>query len=669
MREAVITHSPHAFAPKLHYTEEEERELYRTRIDAGFKPYTVIDVLRKVYHRDFSDDLAGYVGKHSDQFSITSEEWGLARAWVNALNVKRVESVFYQPVTAFKVDIVCDARIKLQEEQRGNSLFKRSYTVTPTVRLRYSFDFRLCHLDCVFDRVVTDERESLYNQDDYNPRLDKYLLPILTEKDYQILAILIRERYFGNRQVGPINPMQWVGERGLNFFMGAFPENGALGEYFFNHGTADVVNSETGEIVSAKIKPGTIIINRDCAGSTGLYNSTVSHEMTHSEFGHWFFALQRTHGHDYCSYMCKRRNDESVPSSPVMTMEFQANIFPRYLMIPQQDGRRFAEERLAGYGGERNLTNLRRLIDDMAEHYGTTKTMARSRLVDFGFTEAKGILQVANGKLVPGYISDLGEHETYTISEKEGIREYIRNPGFRAIIDTGRYLYVPENGVYCLNNPKYVVFDQFGAPHLRKSALENMGACCLSFKVHFENALIRIVNGVLQKGKNAGGSSKRFNWPFVNQDGTPAVTEDGIAAKRAILAMRAEELKYREPFGVLLDRYMREKHMSKGQLAEATGLSDMTIQRMKNKDDMQFDIRSVIAVAIALHLPRNAGNDFIERSPASFTDTEDMFIYRYMYNTGMYNSVGAFNRKLVDMGTPPLTNLVDGFDEEGRKIG
>ena len=49
MKEAAITHSPHAFVPKKELTEEERRERYRTRIDESIRPYTVIDVLTRVY--------------------------------------------------------------------------------------------------------------------------------------------------------------------------------------------------------------------------------------------------------------------------------------------------------------------------------------------------------------------------------------------------------------------------------------------------------------------------------------------------------------------------------------------------------------------------------------------------------------------------------------------
>ena len=94
------------------------------------------------------------------------------------------------------------------------------------------------------------------------------------------------------------------------------------------------------------------------------------------------------------------------------TNDTDRKTFPRYLMIPEKHGKAHAERLLAYYGGLRNLANMRRLVDDMAEYYGTTKTMARSRLMDFGYNEVRGILRTANGNLVPSYLSTLSEHET-----------------------------------------------------------------------------------------------------------------------------------------------------------------------------------------------------------------------------------------------------------------
>ncbi|MBR5165728.1 MAG: hypothetical protein IKW87_09280 [Ruminococcus sp.] len=49
--EEVITASPHAFDPIAHYNlpPEEQEKVYSRRVNELVRPYTVIDVLTKVY--------------------------------------------------------------------------------------------------------------------------------------------------------------------------------------------------------------------------------------------------------------------------------------------------------------------------------------------------------------------------------------------------------------------------------------------------------------------------------------------------------------------------------------------------------------------------------------------------------------------------------------------
>ena len=133
MKEAAITHSPHAFVPKKELTEEERRERYRTRIDESIRPYTVIDVLTRVYHRSFEDDLLEYIGKHPEPFQIASEKWKLSRAWVNSLRIIRPESVFFQEIKDFQVDIAVEAGIRIEEVRQSGGLLKRRRALRQTL--------------------------------------------------------------------------------------------------------------------------------------------------------------------------------------------------------------------------------------------------------------------------------------------------------------------------------------------------------------------------------------------------------------------------------------------------------------------------------------------------------------------------------------------------------
>ena len=103
-------------------------------------------------------------------------------------------------------------------------------------------------------------------------------------------------------------------------------------------------------------------------------------------------------------------------------------------------------------------------------------------------------------------------------------------------------------------------------------------------------------------------------------------------------------------------------------LAEATGLSRDTIKNMRNDSDRLFPIQEIVAVAIALHLDPDVSKEYIRRAPTNFLDTDDMYCYRYALNHWYELTVAQVNRKLVEMDVPPLTNLVEGYDENGVEI-
>ena len=114
---------------------------------------------------------------------------------------------------------------------------------------------------------------------------------------------------------------------------------------------------------------------------------------------------------------------------------------------------------------------------------------------------------------------------------------------------------------------------------------------------------------------------------------------------------------------------MESRHMEVRALAEKTGLSERTVLNMRNKRGAGFRYREVAAVCIALHLPPAVSREYIESNSASFDGTDvDLCLVRYMVNNHYLESVPAVNRMLVEAGARPMTGLVEGFDENGRKM-
>ena len=121
MKEKTIIRSPYAFDMHKYIlmTEEERNKLYSNRVDQLRQPYTVIDVLQKIYHRDFRDDLTEYVCKHPIEFhsslKSSTDEWVMSECKLKSFKVISVESVFGQPIDEFIVDIYCEAEFRITD--------------------------------------------------------------------------------------------------------------------------------------------------------------------------------------------------------------------------------------------------------------------------------------------------------------------------------------------------------------------------------------------------------------------------------------------------------------------------------------------------------------------------------------------------------------------------
>ena len=400
MSEAAIFQSPHAIKPGIFLTEAEKQERYRTRLDETFRPYTVLDVLTRVYRRRPEDDLCNAIGEKPDAFISLEAGWSVSRAWVNACKIVRIETLFFQPVKDFLVELCVQAAVRMEIVRTGKEGVKRIKTLRRNVRLRYSFDLRPCKLTCAFIRVIVNEADSLLALNPDKIRADKYLLPILREEDYPFLAETLLEMEGVPKGRLP-DAEALVKGMGLKIYQGVFPENGVMGEIYFNFGTAMIADPITGEVREANIDPGTILMNRAACVNRGMYNGTLLHEGSHFLLALKHFLLQMTHGHQYCSYLCKKRGQrrQGERLTPVDIMEIQANKLPGYLMIDEESGRKKAEELLSGYSS-RGIESMTGFVRDMAEYFGTTQTLARTRLETMGYQEVRGILRSANGKIV-----------------------------------------------------------------------------------------------------------------------------------------------------------------------------------------------------------------------------------------------------------------------------
>ena len=667
MKEKPIIRSPYAYDPfkAMFMSEAEREELYSCRVDQLVQPFTVIDVLQNVYHRDLRDDLIGYIKEYPhtlDSLKKTSDEWVMSECRLKKFKILQIESVFGQPVERFAVDILCEADISITDVDKDGFGFRNRYPVKTKLRLRYCFCFVPCELSCIFVKAILGEENGIYSFYPDSFHLDKYLLPVLkTQNDYERMARYIIERdmpeYLDSDKW--IFGIEWIQKMGLGVYIGDFPEQGVMGEYFIGFGKANVLDPETITYKEQKINPGTILLNKDIFSERGRLNAAATHEGIHHRLGYFYFMLQMCHGGCY-SYLCKRNEEkrERVTSwTPVEIMELHANKLPAYILIQDKPGRVKAEEFYESYTYTDEIEKAIKLVNDMAKHFGTTKMIARSRLLDFGYRQVSGISVYINGHRVPSYVSSLGKNQTYTVDEFEAVQEYLNNDNFRKLIDTGNFVYV--DGHYCVDDRKYISYDHYGRRHLSEYAKYHMDECCLVFDIKYENIIAAISGSVLHK------TATRKVIKYTNKNGGSLVTEEALALRKRIEKEIQEANKYQSDFNQMTKDLMKKKGFTIDRLADETGLSVETIKSMRTDPKVRFNIETIAAVCIAMHLSREICELYIDRSPAKFLDTTvDMLLYKYAVFNWNDESVADVNRKLIQHGATPLTNLISGLDED-----
>ena len=113
---------------------------------------------------------------------------------------------------------------------------------------------------------------------------------------------------------------------------------------------------------------------------------------------------------------------------------------------------------------------------------------------------------------------------------------------------------------------------------------------------------------------------------------------------------------------------MERNGFTVGRFADETGLSEDTIKNLRNRPNIIFPIQEIVAVCIAMHLPPAISMEYIRISPSKFQTTVEMKLYEYALIQWYMRPVAEVNRLLVEAEVQPLTNLVDGFDENGWKV-
>lgn len=500
---------------------------------------------------------------------------------------------------------------------------------TQTVRQRYRADMYLNMDDDIFIKYghIRDDYGEEYKE---GFKLDDYLVPILSWDDleYEAEDMIRRLAPRGLEDPKYLEPTLFAEKLGLKIVkLPLYKRERTASILFFRAGEVEIgVENDEGEIVpgSEHVDANTIVLNSSMISD----KKAIFHECFHYVEHRMFYQLQKMYNNDIAKLaQWKPVKLARNKRSPLEWIEWQAQVGSECLMMPRTLVRRHIKARLKAMekDGRHMGYKLQSVGKLLAKDFGVYNYQMRNRMIHVGYREARGSLNyVDKGYIVP-FTFDMNEcrrSQTFVITPKEMIEEYVRNEKFRAIIDTGRYIYV--DGHICVNDEKYVC--KSGEDLLlTRWANEHVDACCLRFVRNYNrNPQTHYICGQLNSDEEYNGRSLTL----MASEKMPDLQTQAAHFSRILKEMPSS---FHEAFSWLMDCM----EVTVGKLAEETMVSDRTIQRYRNEERKQYTADAVAVLCIGLHLDPLLSMALLERAGICWRNTPEDLILKVVL-LGMY---------------------------------
>lgn len=498
-------------------------------------------------------------------------------------------------------------------------------------------------------------------------KLSEYLVPITRKEQLDDIAEAFLSRHYPEALEQPIaiDVKKLAEKMGLRIeYMHLSKACTFFGQIYFSDSEAKYYEPDAGVYKQMDVGKGTIIVDpKDFfMRNVGCVNNTIVHECVHWDRHSLFFELEKIFNPTAKVITCKVKEGKKTGNngSPYDWMEWQANHLAPRILMPAKTTKEKIEELI---GKNRKLLPngttadiLESVIFELSGFFGVSIISAKIRMLDLGYKEAEGVYTYVDNHYILNYSfeqSALERGQTYTIGVQDLLIEYATNLKFRELVDSGSYIFVENH--FCINESKYVKFNDLGVPALTDYARQYIDECCFIFDFklrdnkdygidyYTECTLFR--SAISKKIIDAVYDDSEHNEEIVKraQDLKETVT-DIAQIKKSLPAQFSETLK----------AHMKRKHCTVEKLTELSLIGPRTIQRIRNDEDYEVTMEHVISLCIGLQLHPVFSKDMLEKAGLRFKGTEKHITYEVFLNSMYTESIHYCNELLQNYDLPLL---------------
>lgn len=520
--------------------------------------------------------------------------------------------------------------------------------------------------------------------------LDEYLVPYTSSKLIDgectgILSVYYPEALEKPCRISGETLAKRMGLQIMYFHLSG--SNGIRGQIYFEDHEVEV-KAENEKTVCEHIPANSIVVNLDqCLDEDGMtsadkLNDTIIHECFHYYRHRLFYLGQRLYNSDLRCLSCTiagqqigammdsalalqghSSEDEMYLAAncfsgktPVDWMEWQTNRATPRIRMPARTAEMKIDELLFGYRarfpGISTPKLYSKVVSDFAKFYGVSRQSAKLRMIELGYSEAKGVLNFVNGRYTVDYSfkpGSLGRNQTFTIDFDAAVDLYSRDAHFRECIESGLYQYVDDH--FCRIDAKFI-YRRNGTLHLTPYAKAHMDECCLVFALRNDGPEYIYREGTLQKEVVSGRTAADF-------ESSRTDAGDFFAAAQRLSAIMNDLP--RSPCGTL-KAHMERKKITQEALVAKSGVSDRTINRLRNDPEYTPSKTNALAICIGLQLEPMLQRDWLGKLGIVMTASPTDVFYELLMGSLYKQPLSVFNEKLQEHGYPPLSRCIDELD-------
>lgn len=604
---------------------------------------------------------------HAVSRCIRDDDVNLGTSYIEEHFEHEIENVtvtsYYSlnPKQEDKCDIIIDAIVFAEITITGYAyLYHRKDQDTDTVR-RY---FNLVMKADIGDRLRIKHIEAHPIDERASFRLEnsgtKNFIPYISEDMLDSVADRFIAKYYPEALNKPIelNVDKLADNIGLNIIHTDLPDR-VFGQMLFT----DKADAKTGVVY----KRGTILVDDSKSSFNAVMDArcTVVHESLHWLLHEKFFRLLHLLNNSLSGIeCCSVEDDMAAPRAypdEFKWMEWQANALTPRILMPAKMAMKVADDYIEqfGYYGSISPNTAKSLIGVLSRTFNVSKTMAKIRLLQLGYSQFKGINEFSDDKSVPSYVfssKSIDDNQTYTADSIDALIGCAFSPEVKNLMVSGKLVFV--DGLFVINDAKYVHRNKENRKYsLTEYALSHADECALAFDVKK-----KFNSGVDDKfysmcfACRTGGGSKQFEKTLNAKDDHNIEIIKRAREANAYLedfefCKSLPDDDFNKCFAMILDHlYGNEYNFS--ELRRLTKLDNTTISDYVTKGSKPKSLKSVLALISGLDICPDIAHKLLATLNMSIrnSNSEANAIYNWLITNMQGRGADDWNRVIIKLG-------------------